>query len=196
MCRIGRCLVPGLVRGLVLGSVVGSLALALSSQAAESRTWTDKKGKQFEAELIEVKGVTAQFKLANGKTIKKQIAALSDEDQELLKQQAEMPDEASKSETKKPALKKSAKKKPPAVDAETAEANAAEPARPAKSSQPAQSEASGKAHGRRSRELRPRSWGSHSPSSYLSLGRTMKMTARSCCVGRGDAGTQLAFVDF
>ncbi len=73
--------------------LLGALAAAGTSRLVLARTWTDKKGKQFEAELVEVNGTSAQFKLANGKSIKKPVAALSDEDQEFLKQAAQMPAE-------------------------------------------------------------------------------------------------------
>jgi hypothetical protein len=102
----------------------------LSVGQAAARTWTDKKGKEIEAELVEVKSGMAVLKLENGKTIKKAIATLSAEDQEFIKESADAPDPTPA--PKKPATKKPTSKKPAPVEPETMEPDTAGPTEPPK----------------------------------------------------------------
>ena len=99
----------------------------LPIRQAPGRTWTDKKGKEIEAELVEVKSGMAILKLDNGKTIKKAIATLSQEDQDFIKEAAGGDEPATM--PKKPPTKKPASKKPALTESEPKP-----PTEPAKSS--------------------------------------------------------------
>ncbi|HEY1786394.1 MAG TPA: SHD1 domain-containing protein, partial [Pirellulales bacterium] len=115
------------------GAVVLFVLSSMFAPQAAARIWTDKKGKEIEAELVEVKSGMAVLKLENGKTIKKALATLSQEDQEFIKENAPAEDPAPM--PKKPAKKKPTSKKPvPAdPDAETPmEPDAKKPTVPAK----------------------------------------------------------------
>jgi hypothetical protein len=105
----------------------------ISVRQAAARTWTDKKGKEIEAELVEVKSGMAVLKLENGKTIKKALATLSQEDQEFIKENASAEDPAPM--PKKPTGKKPTSKKPVPVEPDTQkpiESDSNKPTEPAK----------------------------------------------------------------
>lgn len=61
------------------------IAWAALTPAAWSRTWTDKRGRKMEAELVSVADTRAVFLLANGKKVTLAVDLLSEADQEILR---------------------------------------------------------------------------------------------------------------
>ncbi len=74
---------------LFLRSAMVVILLVCVALPGIGRSWTDKKGKVIEAELVEVKKGVAILKQEDGKVLKLPVNRLSDEDQEFLKQQPE-----------------------------------------------------------------------------------------------------------
>ncbi|MCB1206101.1 MAG: hypothetical protein KDN18_17705, partial [Verrucomicrobiae bacterium] len=73
------------MKALRLLSLILPLLLAVSSPAREMRTFTNKAGKEIEAELLDVRDGKARL-MVNRKPFDVPVETLSDEDQQFLKE--------------------------------------------------------------------------------------------------------------
>lgn len=79
-------------KGCAMKNILGICLVSLLAAAAtfgESRTFTNKEGKEITAELIGVEKEDAVLKLANSSRVKVPVASLSDADQAFIKSWAE-----------------------------------------------------------------------------------------------------------